>query len=223
MIRAENLCYSYNGSVYVLENIDLHITPGEYVSVVGDNGSGKSTLLRLILKFIKPSGGSVSTAARRIGYVPQKKDSADSGFPITVLEMLDSYRRLLGIKERGAAGEMLEKVGMSGEGGSLMGNLSGGQSQKIMIARALLGGPDLLILDEPSTSVDLCSQNEIYGFLKKISQERGITVVSAEHNLDAVIENSTLIYHLRDRRGHLCTPEQYAEEILGRRGAGTED
>lgn len=98
-----------------------------------------------------------------------------------------------------------------------MGTLSGGQSQKILIARSLIGDPDLLILDEPSTGVDINSQREIYSFLKKINKERGITVVSVEHNLDAAISNSSLIYHLIDGHGHLCTPQKYADEFLKNR------
>lgn len=220
MIRAENLFFSYTGSPpYVLDGINLEIDDGEYVSVVGENGSGKSTLMRLILRFLKPTSGSITTQTKRIGYVPQKNDFLNSSFPITVYEALNSYRRLLKIKRRDAIAEVLEQVGMSDYKGALMGTLSGGQSQKVLIARALLGEPDLLILDEPSTGVDMGSQKEIYGFLKGINQKNGITVVSVEHNLDAAIFNSTLIYHMLDGRGHLCTPQQYADEFLKNRGA----
>ncbi len=215
MIKAENLFFSYSGlPPYVLDGINLEIRSGEYVSVVGENGSGKSTLMRLILKFLKPSRGSIVTQAQRIGYVPQKNDFSNSNFPITVYEVLNSYRKLLGAGNKSTVAENLERIGMADFTGSLMGNLSGGQSQKILIARALIGNPDLLILDEPSTGVDMKSQQEIYGFLKKINKENGITIVSVEHNLDAAISNSTLIYHLTNGRGHLCTPGQYADEFL---------
>ena len=218
MIKAENLFFSYTGSPpYVLGGMDLEIRDGEYVSVVGENGSGKSTLMRLILKFIKPASGSIVTEAKRIGYVPQKNDFSNSGFPITVYEVLDSYRRLLKIKNKDTVWEALEQVGMSGFSGALMGNLSGGQSQKILIARALMGRPELLVLDEPSTGVDISSQKEIYGFLKKINKEKGMTIVSVEHNLDAAISNSTLIYHLVGGQGHLCSPHKYADEFLKNR------
>ncbi|WP_313563386.1 metal ABC transporter ATP-binding protein [Ruminiclostridium cellobioparum] len=221
MIKTENLYFSYTGSPpYVLDSINLEIRDGEYVSVVGENGSGKSTLMRLILKFIKPTSGSIVSRAKRIGYVPQKNDFSNSNFPITVYETLNSYRRLLKIKNKSVIAENLEQVGMSSFAGALMGTLSGGQSQKILIARALMGNPDLLILDEPSTGVDINSQQEVYGFLKKINQENGITIVSVEHNLDAAISNSTLIYHLKDGQGHLCTPGQYAEEFLKNKGKG---
>ncbi len=215
MIKAENLYFTYTGSPpYILKDINLQLQSGEYVSVVGDNGSGKSTLMRLLLQFLKPTSGSIMTQARRIGYVPQKNDFSNSSFPITVYEVLNSYRRLLKLKDKDLIAEKLAQVGMTDYKDALMGTLSGGQTQKILIARALMGSPELLILDEPSTGVDRNSQKEIYAFLKKINQEDGITIVSVEHNLDAAISNSTLIYHLKDGQGHLCTPEQYKDEFV---------
>ena len=215
MIKADDLFFSYTGSPpYVLNGITLDIRKGEYVSVVGENGSGKSTLMRVLLKFMKPSRGSIVTLAERIGYVPQKNDFSNSNFPITVYEVLNSYRKLLKLKDKSTITENLQRLGMSDFTGSLMGNLSGGQSQKIMIARALMGNPDLLVLDEPSTGVDIKTQREIYSFLKKINKENGITILSVEHNLDAAISNSTLIYHMMEGQGHLCTPMQYADEFL---------
>ncbi|MHB8061316.1 MAG: metal ABC transporter ATP-binding protein [Ruminiclostridium sp.] len=215
MIKAENLFFSYTGvPPYVLDGINLEIRDGEYVSVVGDNGCGKSTLMRLVLKFIKPTNGSIVSQAKRIGYVPQKNDFSNSNFPITVYEMLNSYRKLLKIKSKDVIIKNLEQVGMSSFTSALTGTLSGGQSQKILIARSLMGNPDLLILDEPSTGVDINSQNEIYGFLKKINKENGITIVSVEHNLVAAVSNSTLIYHLTGGQGHLYTPRKYADDYL---------
>ncbi|MDR3271066.1 MAG: metal ABC transporter ATP-binding protein [Peptococcaceae bacterium] len=216
MIRTENLTFSYTGlPPYVFGGLDFEIGCGEYVSVVGDNGCGKSTLLKLMLKFIKPTSGAIISQAQRIGYVPQKNDSSASSFPITVREALNSYRKLLKIKDREVISSALARVGMTDCAGALMGTLSGGQCQKILIARALMGNPDLLILDEPSSGVDMNSQTEIYEFIKKINQENGITVVSVEHNLHAAMANSTLIYHLVNGHGHLCTPEQYSQEFFG--------
>lgn len=221
MIQAKNLYFSYTGSPpYVLDGIDLTIQKGEYVSVVGENGSGKSTLMRLILNFLKPTSGTILSHAERIGYVPQRSDFSNSGFPITVYEMLNSYRKLLKLRGRDIPAKSLERVGMSAFMDSLMGNLSGGQTQKVLIARALIGNPDLVILDEPSTGVDVGSQKEIYGFLKKINRQNQITIVSVEHNLEAAIANSTLIYHIVNGKGHLCSPQQYADEYLGTNKTG---
>jgi zinc transport system ATP-binding protein len=128
--------------------------------------------------------------------------------------MLNSYRKLLKIKDKNAISESLDRVRMSEYKDALVGTLSGGQCQKIFIARALIGNPQLLILDEPSTGVDANSQKEIYGFIKKVNAENGITIVSVEHNLDAAMKNSTLIYHLSAGHGHLCTPQKYISEFI---------
>ena len=218
MIKIDDLWFSYTGSPpYVLEGLQLHIDDGEYISVMGENGCGKSTLMKLMLRFLKPTRGSISMSAGRIGYVPQKKEE-NGGFPITVSEMLQAYRRLLKIRDRGVVGEMLERVGLSGHADALMGTLSGGQGQKALIARALLGSPQLLMLDEPSAGVDVGSQKEIYGLIKKLNIESGITIVSVEHNLGAAMTNSTRIFHIAGGRGHMCSPACYTDEYLGGRG-----
>ena len=215
MIKIENLFFSYSGSApYVLNGIDLEIEDGEYISVLGENGSGKSTLIKLMLKLLKPIRGTISVQARQIGYVPQKNDFTNSNFPITVHEALNSYRSLLKIKNKDVVRNSLDRVGMASYENALVGTLSGGQHQKILVARALMGNPDLLILDEPSTGVDVNSQKDIYGFLKRINEGNGITIVSVEHNLDAAISNSTQIYHLADGDGHLCSPEKYVAEYM---------
>lgn len=215
MIRAENLSFSYTGQrPYILDGINLDIKAGEYVSVVGENGCGKSTLMKLFLKFLKPTNGSIFLEAKRIGYVPQKNDFLNFAFPITVFEMLNSYRKILKVSNRAVISQSLGFVGLSNFSDSLVGTLSGGQHQKALIARALLGNPELLILDEPSTGVDLESQKEIYSLLKKLNVEAGITIISVEHNLDAAVSNSTLIYHLAEGQGHFCSPEKFAAEYL---------
>jgi zinc transport system ATP-binding protein len=219
MIKAEELSFSYTGlAPFILDGISLEIDDGEYVSILGENGCGKSTLVKLMLRLLKPTKGSIACDTRQIGYVPQKSDFSNAQFPITVFEMLGAYRRLLKIKEKGAVMESLERVRMSGMKDALVGNLSGGQGQKIFIARALMGHPKLLILDEPSTGVDNASQKEIYGLIREFNTQGGITIVSVEHNLEAAITNSTLIYHLAGGHGHLCTPQKYTEEFLKTNG-----
>jgi len=219
MITAENLSFSYTGAPpFVLDGVSFMIQDGEYVSVVGENGSGKTTLMKLILRFLKPTRGSVTTDAVRVGYVPQRTGDRNTGFPITVREMLNSYRNILKIKDKSVIDCSLAQVGLPDKADALMGSLSGGQSQRALIARALMGDPQLIILDEPSTGVDPENQREIYALVKKLNAERGITIVSVEHNLDAAVRNSSLIYHLENGRGHVCTTEQFAREYLGEGG-----
>lgn len=215
MIETDALTFRYaQGEPNVLENISMRIQKGAYVSVVGENGSGKSTLIRLFLGLLKPTSGSIVNNAQRTGYVPQKKEFINSQFPLTVAEMLNSYRSLLGLKDKHVVTESLEQVQMEDFRNALVGTLSGGQAQKVFIARALIGSPDLIILDEPSTGVDMKSQKEMYSVIRKLNREKGITIVSVEHNLDAAVMNSTLIFHLSDKHGHLCNPDQYVSEFL---------
>lgn len=215
MIKMEQLYFSYYGlPPYILQNINLDIEAGDYVSVIGENGCGKTTLMKILLGFLKPTHGEIKIAANRIGYVPQKHDFTNAGFPITVWETMDSYRKLLKIKNRNIIEESLHLVGMDNFAKSLIGNLSGGQIQKIWIARAIMGNPELLILDEPSTGVDLDSQEEIYKILKDMNVNKKITILSVEHNLKAVFANSNKIYHIQNGQGHLCSPDQYAKEYL---------
>lgn len=220
MIQTEKLTFRYAASApALLENISFHIERGDYVSVVGENGCGKSTLIKLILGLLKPESGSVTCDSKRIGYVPQKRDFPESQFPLTVQEMLDAYRYIIGVRDKKTVRENLERVGMQEFRNALVGTLSGGQAQKVFIARALIGEPDLLVLDEPSTGVDMKGQKEIYSFIKMLNRERNLTIVSVEHNLDAAVMNSTLIFHLASGKGHMCNPDQYATEFLriGRR------
>jgi zinc transport system ATP-binding protein len=215
MIRVEGLYFSYTGGPpYVLADLEFQADEGAYVSILGENGSGKSTLAKLILGLLVPLKGKIAVDAARRAYVPQSNDLADSRFPITVREMLDSYRRLLGIGDRSRSEAALEAVGMRGAADKLVGVLSGGQRQKVFIARAIMGDPDLLVLDEPSAGVDAGSRREIYAYLKALNTARGMTILSVEHNLEAALRNSTAIYHIEGNRGHACDPRKYAAEYL---------
>jgi zinc transport system ATP-binding protein len=101
MILVKNLCFSYNpSSPYILNNINLHIESGSYVSILGENGSAKSTFVKLILGFLKPSSGSIDINTNEIGYVPQRMESYNSQFPITVYEMLSCHLKALKLKNK---------------------------------------------------------------------------------------------------------------------------
>ena len=214
MLTMSNLSFRYDAySKYVLEDISFEVKRGEYVSIVGQNGSGKSTLVRLLLGLLKPTIGEVQQKASSVGYVPQKKINL-THFPITVFELLDSYRRVLKVKDKNTVYDMLKEVGLSGFEKKLAGELSGGQLQKLYIARALINNPELLILDEPSTGIDVKGQREIYTILKRLNQYSKITIVSVDHNLNAAVANSTVIFHITNGKGHFCNPKKYAVEAI---------
>ena len=214
MIKIDSVGFKYPGmEKTILKNINLTVNAGEYISIVGENGCGKSTLIKLILKLLKPSKGSIKVETKRIGYLPQKKENLND-FPITLFELLDSYRRILKIKDKACVNNALKNVNLFDYKNERVGELSGGQLQKLYIARVLIGNPQLLILDEPSTGIDIGGQKEIYSFVKKLNVDTGLTVLSVDHNLDAAIFNSTKIFHIKNGEGHLCNPQKYTSEFI---------
>lgn len=198
MISIENLYFSYNkNSDYILDNLNLNIRSGSYTSIIGENGAGKSTLIKLILNILTPLKGTIKIDSNRIGYVPQGTENFNFAFPITIYEMLMCHAKSLKLKNPDfLIDKSLKNIGMENYKNSLLGSLSGGQKQKIFLARSLIGNPDLLILDEPSTGVDVKSQKEIYNFIKELNSKNGMTIICVEHNLKAAYKNSTHILKL---------------------------
>ncbi|MBU3161401.1 metal ABC transporter ATP-binding protein [Clostridium frigoris] len=219
MININNLCFTYtNSKPYILDNVNLKIEKGSYISILGENGSAKSTLLKLILNLLKPTSGQIIINTSRIAYVAQKVENFNGQFPITVYEMLNCHRKILKLKDKNLISKSLKAVGMEDHIHNLIGNLSGGQQQKIFIARSLIGDPELLILDEPSTGIDIQSMEDIYGIIKGLNDNLGITVVSVEHNLKAALDNSTDIFEMSNRSGILYTINDYKYKITQERG-----
>ncbi|WP_346869332.1 metal ABC transporter ATP-binding protein [Clostridium sp. UBA5119] len=214
MIKIKDLCFSYNNSKpYIIDNLSLNIAKESYVSIIGANGSCKSTLIKLILNLLTPQKGSINLTSKKIGYVPQIVESFNSSFPITVWEMLNAHRNVLKIKDKESITEALKKVDMLEYKNSLIGNLSGGQKQKIFIARAILANEDILILDEPSTGVDSKSMKEIYGLITSLNKKNGVTVISVEHNLETALQNSSHILTMENGFGTLYTSKEYIRRI----------
>jgi zinc transport system ATP-binding protein len=219
MINIKNLCFTYaNSKPYLLDRVNLKIEKGSYVSILGENGSAKSTLVKLILNLLKPNSGEILIDTSRMAYVAQKVENFNAQFPITVFEMLNCHRKVLKLKDKSVIVKSLQAVGMEDYAHTLIGNLSGGQQQKIFIARSLIGDPELLILDEPSTGVDTQSMEDIYGIIKGLNNKLGITVVSVEHNLKAALENSTDIFEMSNGSGILYTIHNYKNKLKEERG-----
>ncbi len=219
MITIKNLCFTYtNSKPYLLERVNLKIEKGSYISILGENGSAKSTLVKLILNLLKPNSGEILISTSKMAYVPQKVENFNAHFPITVYEMLNCHRKVLKLKDKSLIVKSLQAVGMENHAHMLIGNLSGGQQQKIFIARSLIGDPELLILDEPSTGVDTQSMEDIYGIIKGLNKNLGITVVSIEHNLKAALDNSTGIFEMSSGSGILYTIHDYKNKLEEERG-----
>lgn len=214
MIDLQHVYFAYEHGQYLLEDVNMTIRDGDYISVVGENGSGKSTLIKLILGLLSPSRGSISNTYRHRAYVPQRFETLNSQFPITVWEVLNRYRQVLHLKHKEIIRDCLEQMNVYSLKDQLIGNLSGGQCQKVLIARALMGHPDLLIFDEPSTGIDVRSQEELYPFIKDLNENKGVTVITVEHNLKFAVRNSTKMFHVVGGRGHFCSPKAYLDEYV---------
>lgn len=182
--------FSYGGNL-VLEDVSLSLPQKSFVSIVGPNGGGKTTLLKLALGLLRPDRGKIRVlgtsprdAQRRIGYMPQHS-AMDLQFPATVMDVVLMGR--LGLaprfgpfrrQDRQAAAEALREVGVEELRNRPIGALSGGQRQRVLIARALACDPDLLLLDEPTASLDVGVQDELYDLLDRLHEQRTVVIVS---------------------------------------------
>lgn len=190
VIRLEGVSFAY-GSVPVLEEVDLALYEHELISVVGPNGSGKSTLVKLVLGLLRPDRGQVTVfgttperARARMGYVPQST-AHDLSFPVTVMQVV-LMGRLRGSRsvgpwrasDRKQALTALDRMGVADLAGRSCAALSGGQRQRVLIARALAGEPELLLLDEPTSNIDVGAADEFYETLDELKDEMTIVMVS---------------------------------------------
>jgi ABC-type Mn2+/Zn2+ transport system ATPase subunit len=184
----------------VLEGISLAVEPGTLLAVVGPNGAGKSTLLKLVAGLLAPRSGRIEVLghppgqqARRIAYVPQA-ELVDWSFPVTVgdVVMMGRYPRLGPVRRAGAAdrravADALGRVGMTRHATTQIGRLSGGQRRRVFLARALVGEPDVYLLDEPVTGIDATTQEDLMDLLEA-EAGRGRTVIATTHDLAFVAQ-----------------------------------
>jgi len=195
VIHIEGLSAGYDGRA-VIHDIDLHVARGEFVGIIGPNGGGKTTLVKSILGMLRPMTGTIrfrnvagETVSRlSIGYLPQRKD-IDTLFPITVEEViLSGLMRDLGwfrrpsLQQKRRVGEVLERVGMKEFRRSSIGALSGGQMQRVMVGRAIIQNPELLVLDEPNSYLDMAFEHQLYQLLSHLNAE-GTTILMVSHEM----------------------------------------
>ena len=212
-IEVINLSFAYEKQK-VLEGINFNIKKNEFTTFIGPNGGGKSTLLKLILGINNLQNGTINIFGQshqsqiaKVGYVPQNTN-INLSFPITVLEVVlmaqnKLSKRIFGYKkeEKERAMVVLAKVNMQDFIHKKISNLSGGQRQRVLIARALFSNPDILLLDEPTSNIDIGGSEQVYKTLEELNKE--ITVVVVSHDISVILQyaskaiyiNKTLTYH----------------------------
>ncbi|MFH1981598.1 MAG: ABC transporter ATP-binding protein [Pseudomonadota bacterium] len=193
VIEISDVSFSY-GSQSILQDVNLTVMPGDFIAMIGPNGGGKTTLLKLILGLLKPRKGLIEVmgrapqaASHRIGYVPQDVH-INASFPITVMDVvlmgkLSPKKRFTPTTadDRRDAMDTLARMGMAQKAQQRIGALSGGQRQRVFIARALVARPSLLLLDEPTASIDTKGQASFYRLLETLNAD--ITIVVVSHDL----------------------------------------
>jgi len=241
IIQIKNLSFSYDKQL-ILKDINLCVEENDFLAIIGPNGGGKSTLLKLILGINPIKDGSIYTFGElpkknlaKIGYVPQNTN-VNTDFPIKVIEVvlmghIGTKRPLFGYskEEKLCALGALSQVGMESFAHEKIGSLSGGQRQRVMIARALCAHPKILILDEPTASIDVEGQKQIYKLLETLNAY--ITIIVVSHDVSVIMQyankvvhiNKTLSFHdvtgikaeLNDNSEHFCEVELFNKLNIG--------
>lgn len=221
LISAQNISVTHSGKT-ALSNVSLSVKPAEIVTILGPNGSGKSTLLRAILGILPLTSGHVSRqSGLRLGYVPQKL-AMDRALPMTVRRFLSLPVRVTDAQAHAA----LDRVGMTEIAAAQLTALSGGQFQRVLLARALLSNPQILILDEPTQGLDQQGEAAFYRLIEDLRRDTGCAVLMVSHDLHVVMAASDRVICLN---GHICcqgtpsvvsnAPEYRALFGLGTQGA----
>ena len=203
LIRLDGVRVAFDGRD-MLQDVHLCVQPGEIVTLIGPNGAGKTTLVRVVLGLLKPDSGSVWRQPQlRIGYMPQKLH-VDPTLPLTVLRFL----RLVPCVDRARAQTALAEVGAPQVIDSPLQHISGGELQRVLLARALLRQPQLLVLDEPVQGVDVAGQAELYRLIGQLRDRYGCGVLMVSHDLHLVMSATDQVVCLNH---HVCCsghPEQ---------------
>jgi len=219
LVQVHNVSIQFN-QVIVLKEVSLDVRRGEIITLIGPNGAGKSTLVRVVLGLLMPQSGSVFRAAAiKIGYMPQRLN-IDPVLPLTVARFLATG----GVKKIAAIKQGLEEVGAETLLQRPLQNISGGEMQRVLLARALLREPDLLVLDEPIQGVDVAGQYGLYELIAKIRFARGCGILMVSHDLHLVMAATDHVVCLNQ---HVCCsglPEMVSQhpaylELFGSRAA----
>ncbi|MCU4154770.1 metal ABC transporter ATP-binding protein [Carboxylicivirga sp. A043] len=184
LIQLNNISAAYDNNV-VLSHVNLEVNPSDFIGIIGPNGGGKTTLLKIILNLIKPISGELLKAkSLNVGYLPQV-NTIDKQFPITIKDVIlsgnyatNQWWKKPGKELQHKVSELLEFIGLENSHNESIGELSGGQMQRVFLCRALISNPNLLILDEPNTYVDKSFEANLYKLLSELNDDMAILLVS---------------------------------------------
>lgn len=223
VIKVRDLSIGYEGQP-IIENIDLDINEGEYLTVVGENGSGKSTLMKTLLGLIPPLKGSIEFSDglthKEIGYLPQQTE-VQRDFPSSINEIVLSgcqnrgrFRAFYSREDKELARKNMERLGIYDIRNKSYRQLSGGQQQRVLLARALCATEKLLILDEPVSGLDPKVTKDMYELIKSLNDE-GTTIIMISHDINAAVAYSSHILHIGNKVFY-GTKDEYMNSRIGK-------
>jgi len=211
-----------------LEGINIDVNERDLIALIGPNGAGKSTLLKVILGLTKPTSGSVklfgcpdlSKNLKYVGYVPQSAQARDPNLPFSVYETVMIGRTPhaglfhgMGAEDRQKVEETLKLFGIYELKDRKIGQLSGGQSQRVFLAKAMVAEPKLLLLDEPTSGVDTTSKKEFYNILERLNKERGIAVILSSHDIGVITKIANRVLCINRSQFFCGENEDFAADI----------
>ena len=228
VVEIRDLSVKYPNGVMALEGINLDVNPKDLIALIGPNGAGKSTLLKVILGLTKATSGTIklfgsldlSKNLKYVGYVPQSALARDPNLPFSVYETVMLGRTPVaglfhGMKEedRQKVEETLKLFGIYELKDRKIGQLSGGQSQRVFLAKAMVAEPKLLLLDEPTSGVDTTSKKEFYNILDRLNKERGITVILSSHDIGVITKIANRVLCVNRSQFFCGENEDFAADI----------
>ena len=229
LITCKNVSFAYDG-VTAVRDLNFSVAQRDYLCVVGENGAGKSTLISGLLRLKKPFSGTICMGGGllpgEIGYLPQQT-AIQKDFPASVYEVvLSGCLNRLGAKpfytraEKALADENLRRMEIENLKNRCYRELSGGQQQRVLLARALCAARKVILLDEPAAGLDPVVTQSLYGLIRQINEEMGITVIMGSHDIRAAIRYAKHILHLRQSQLFFGTTEDYKSSEAGSRFMG---
>ena len=224
ILDCRDVSFAYDGKT-VISNINFIVNDGDYLCIVGENGSGKSTLLKGVLRLKSPEGGKINFGFSRndVGYLPQQ-NLHHRDFPASVYEVIMSgsvskIKLFHTSEDKRKAIEKMEKVRISELKNKSFKELSGGQMQRTLLARALMSAEKVLVLDEPVSGLDPIASEEMYSLISDLNN-RGMSVIMVSHDINQAVKYATHILHLGKQQLFFGTKEEYLSSEIGKRYFG---
>ncbi|MEG0135881.1 MAG: metal ABC transporter ATP-binding protein [Cetobacterium sp.] len=222
LIEVKNICFN-SKNISILENISFDIEKGDYISIIGPNGSGKSSLIKILLGIIDFGiSGKINLnniTLSDIGYLPQANSFKPKNFPAKVYEIISTgllskkkFPKFLNSSDLKKIDAILKRINIFHLKDRIISDLSGGEQQKVLLARALISNPKLILLDEPTSALDLDTRNNFYSLLKELNEKENITILFITHDIENIKKNSKKVLYLDKKILFFGNTEAYQEE-----------